>query len=377
MTQKIKTFLRTFGLRLRIGLNRLLKRLRRIKFRQVMGVIVIVKTFNPLLFLLALILFIFLLVDDIRVQLQPSLDIISTNYNAIVDQDLVLLQDSINTLRGAMQSLSSILTLLRDMVNGIIGFVNTIINAIAWFFGMNQINFNFDWVIPDFSFVFQPFNNLALHFKGLFEGIVSLFDAIQAVLVNLWERFKIFAILAVGWVLASIFATVYAEVARGLDLIRGPGWQAGGNTAGLLPPTRLDTPPVLIISQSMVTTPVLLGGPESNHAPRRTFVYQERRLLSALGIWPGRHAPLLYHQLVDQIDAGVWSVFWEGMNELGYDLSAVEMIVCAEPSAIASSVEKFLPQAHMAESIETQVLSALLNDDPASSPDNAHRSKEA
>jgi hypothetical protein len=377
MAQKIKTFLLTFGLRLRIGLNRFLKRLRRIKFRQVMGVIVIIKTFNPLLFLLALILFIFLLVDDIRVQLQPSLEMISTNYNAIVDQDLALLQDSLNTLRGSMRSLSSILTLLGDMVNGIVGFVNAIINAIAWFFGMNQIRFNFDWIVPDFSFVFQPFNNLALHFKGLFEGIVSLFGAIQVVLVNLWERFKLFAFLAVGWVLASIFATVYAEVTRGLDLIRGPGWQAATNTGMVLPSTRLDTPPVLIISQSMVTTPVLLGGPESNLAPRRTFVYQERRLLSALGIWPGRHAPLLYHQLVDQINAGVWSVFWEGMNELGYDLSAVEMVVCAEPAAIASSVEKFLPQAHMAESIETQVLSTLLNEDPASSQESGHRSKEA
>ena len=367
--------LASFGNRTLNGLQRLWRRIRKIKFRQVMGVIVILKTFNPLWLLLALALFAILTINDLREQYRPVFDQISTNYNAIVNEDLQGLQAALDGVRGALQALTAILSVVRSVVNGIVGFVNEIIKAIAWFFGLSNIDFRIQLPIPDFSQVFQPFNDLMIHFRGLFDGFVDFFTVTGTVLQNLWERFKLFFLLAVLWALLSIFASVYSEVTRGLEMIRGSRRQEAGErppgASGALAGSQfggaesiyLDTPPVIIVNQALVTIPVLMASQVGDRAAgdraagrQRTFTYQERYLLSAQGIWPDRHAPLFFQQLADRVDAGIWAQFWQSLIFQGLDPAGVQMVISADTSVLAVSVQRFLPQAEIQESVETTIL---------------------
>jgi len=362
----------SFGNRAKNTFQRFWRWIRKVKFRQVMGVIVILKTFNPLWFLLALALFAILLVNDLREQYRPALDLISSNYDAIVNQDLKGLQTALDGARGALRGLSDVLSVILSVVNGIVGFVNEIIKAIAWFFGMNKIDFGIRIPIPDFSLVFQPFNELFTHFRGLFDGFLGIFAATKVVILNLWERLKIFALLAVLWALLSIFASIYTEVTRGLELIRGsrrdtpdepPNRPAGllarsGSENGLARPVQMETPPVIIVDQALVTIPVLTASQAGDSAGvrQRTFAYQERYLLSAQGIWPDRHAPLFFQQLADRVDTSIWAQFWQSLIVQGLEPAEVQMVISADTRALAPSVQRYLPQAELQQSVETTFL---------------------
>lgn len=359
-----RTTLRSVGLNLRDGFLNGWNKVRALKFRQVMGVIVIVKTFNPLLLLLALALFGFLFVRDIREQYQPALDTISTNYELLVNQDLKGIQDALDDARGALKSLGDILGVVKSVVNGIVGFVNTIINAIAWFFGMSKIDFNIQLPIPDFSTIFRPFNDLSLHFKGLFDGIGELIAATGTVLANLWARFKLFVAVALIWALLSIFASAYSEITRGLDMIRGgsPPERSPDRPSpkvlkeGRHPLQISDTPPILIVDRLRITIPVLAAqdaGPD-----RRSFRYQERYLLSAQAVWPNRQSPLFHYQLAEKTDEGVWMKFFQSLIERGLDADQVQMVISAETSALQPGAQRFLPHAEVRQSVETTIITA-------------------
>lgn len=354
--------LASFGNRMKTGLQRAWQRARKVRLRQVMGVIVILKTFNPLWFLLAIALFAILLVNDLREQYRPALDLISSNYNAIVNQDLRGLQAALDGVRGALKGLSDVLGVIRSVVNGIVGFINEIIKAIAWFFGMGKIDLGIRLPIPDLGVVFQPFNDLFMHFKGLFDGITGLFATTKTVLIDLWERFKLFAFLGVLWALLSIMATIYSEVSRGLEMIRGGHRETDnppGDSLRTLPePARLETPPVIIVNQSLVTIPVLAANQAGAGAGRqRTFAFRERYLLSAQGIWPDHHAPLFFQQLADRVDASIWAQFWQSLIDQGLNPSGVQMVISADTSLLAPGVQRFLPAAEIEQSIETTILS--------------------
>lgn len=354
--------LASLGSRAKNTLQRFWRRIRKVKFRQVMGVIIILKTFNPLWLLLSLALFAILTINDLREQYRPVLDAINSNYNAIVNQDLRGLQAALDGVKGALSALGDVLGVIRSVVNGIVGFVNEIIKIIAWLLGMSKIDFSIQIPIPDFSRVFQPFNDFFVHIKGLFDGVLSFFSVTKTVLINLWDRFKLFVLLAVLWALISVFASAYAEVTRGLDMIRGGGRRESGDPGGDAPHRRpdsrtllpLDTPPVLLVNQALVTIPVLTSGEAGG---RRTFAYQERFLLSAQGVWPDRHAPLFYQQLADRVDASIWAQFWQSLIVQGMDPSGVQMVISADTSLLSPGVRRYLPQAEVQQSVETTFLS--------------------
>jgi hypothetical protein len=341
------------------------QRARRIKFRQVMGFIVMVKTFNPLLFLLALLLFAFLLVRDIQKQYQPALDQISSNYNLIVNVDLKGLKTAVGEAGNALKDLGAILSVIRDVVNAIVGFINVIINAIAWFFGMSKINFGIHLPIPDFRALFQPFNNLTLHTQGLFSGIAELFNATLTILANLWARLKLFLILGFAWVFLSIFASGYSEFTRGLEMMRGGQPKEGlAEIRDQVQPSMIDrplleTPPVLIVDQVRVALPALLDSEERGlrENKQRTFAYQEQILLTAQAVWPERSIPLFYFQLVRRMDENTWAFFWQSLIDRGLEPSRVRMVVSSDVKLLAPSLPRFLPRAELHQSVETTFIS--------------------
>lgn len=342
------------------------RRIRRLKFRQVMGFVVIVKTFNPLLFLLALFLFAFLFVRDIRREYQPALDSISTNYNLIVNSDLKGLKTAVDGAGNALKDLGVILGVIRDAINAIVGFINVIINAIAWFFGLSKIKFGIHVPIPDFSALFQPIKNLSLHTQGLFSGISELFTATLTVLTDLWARLKFFLILGVVWAVVSIFASGYEEVTRGLEMMRGSHGLRHDDSADkeqprlqAIPTSRMDTPPVLIVDQVQVALPALLEseGDTQAESMRRTFAYQDQVLLTAQAVWPDRNIPLFYYQLTRRVDVNTWAFFWQNLIERGLDPKRVRMVISRDIRLLEPSLQRFLPQAELEQSVETTIIS--------------------
>jgi hypothetical protein len=341
------------------------RRARRLKFRQVMGFIVMVKTFNPLLFLLALFLFAFLLVRDFQKQYQPAIDQISSNYNLIVNDDLKGLKTAVGEAGNALKDLGAILSVIKDVVNAIVGFINIIINAIAWFFGMSKIKFGIHLPIPDFGALFQPFTNLTLHTQGLFSGIAELFNATLTVLANLWARLKLFLILGLAWVILSIFASGYSEFTRGLEMMRGG--RPGESLAEIRDPVhpslvdgpRLETPPVLIVDQVRVALPALLDGEQRElmDSKQRIFAYQDQILLTAQAVWPERSIPLFYFQLTRRLDENTWAFFWQSLIERGLEPSRVRMVVSSDVKLLAPSLQRFLPRAELHQSVETTFIS--------------------
>jgi hypothetical protein len=342
------------------------QRVRRLKFRQVMGFIVMVKTFNPLLFLLALFLFAFLLVRDIQKQYQPALDTISSNYNLIMNDDLKGLKTAVSNAGNALKDLGAILSVIRDVVNAIIGFINVVINAIAWFFGMSKINLGIHLPIPDFSALFRPFSNLSLHTQGLFSGVAELFSATLTILANLWARLKLFVILGAAWAVLSIFASGYSEFTRGLEMMRGsPDQRASQPTsaqeiqAPALKAPRLDTPPVLIVDQVQIALPALLESEsrELLDSKQRTFAYQDQILLTAQAVWPNRSVPLFYFLLARRVDENTWAFFWQSLIERGLEPQRVRMVVSGDVKLLAPSMQRFLPHAELHQSVETTFIS--------------------
>jgi hypothetical protein len=342
------------------------RRARRLKFRQVMGFVVMVKTFNPLLFLLALFLFAFLFVRDIQKQYQPALDQISSNYNLIVNDDLKGLKTAVGNAGNALKDLGAILSVIRDVVNAIVGFINTIINAIAWFFGMSKIHLGIHLPIPDFSALFRPFGNLSVHTQGLFSGVAELFNATLTILGNLWSRLKLFVILGAAWAVLSIFASGYSEFTRGLEMMRGaPEMRASQPTSAhvnhvpAIAAPRLDTPPVLIVDQVQIALPASLDseGQELADNKQRTFAYQDQILLTAQGVWPNRSVPLFYYLLVRRVDENTWAFFWQSMIERGLEPQQVRMVVSSDINLLAPSLQRFLPRAELHQSVETTFIS--------------------
>jgi hypothetical protein len=197
----------------------------------------------------------------------------------------------------------------------------------------------------------------------MFAGVNHFFSDVGKVLADLWARLKVIIILAFVWALMTIIANVYSEVNRGLEMIHGPREMAANReVSSLVKHMPVETPPTMIISCSTVTTPILLDTPEAQSELRRPFVYQERYLLSAMGVWPDHHIPMLYHQLADHINPGVWSVFWEGMRTLGFDLSQVKVVVTDDISAVSSTVGKYLPEARLEESLDAPATLGLLGE---------------
>jgi hypothetical protein len=342
------------------------RRARRLKFRQVMGFILMVKTFNPLLFLLALFLFAFLLVRDIQKQYQPALDQISSNYKLIVNDDFKGLKTAVGEASNALKDLGAILGVIRDVVNAVVGFVNVIINAIAWFFGMSKIHLGIHLPIPDFSALFRPFSNLSLHTQGLFSGIAELFNATLTILGNLWARLKLFVILGAAWAVLSIFASGYSEFTRGLEMMRGAPDKQVSQPAGAhetrapaLTAPHLDTPPVLIVDQVQVALPALLEseGQGPVEIKQRTFAYQEHVLLTAQAVWPNRSIPLFYFLLVRRVDENAWAFFWQSLIERGLEPQRVRMVVSGDIKLLAPSLQRFLPRAELHQSVETTFIS--------------------
>jgi hypothetical protein len=342
------------------------RRIRRLKFRQVMGFVVMVKTFNPLLFLLALFLFAFLLIKDIQKEYQPALNKISSNYNLIVNDDLKGLKTAIDGASNALKDLGAILSVIRDVVNAIIGFINVIVNAIAWFFGMSKINFGIHLPIPNFSALFQPFNNLSLHTQGLFSGVSELFTATLTILANLWGRLKIFLILGVAWILLSIFASGYSEFTRGLEMMRGSPEKGGRQPAGkdqfqpsVVSNQYLATPPVLIVDQVRVALPALLDtdGQGLAESKQRTFAYQDQILLTAQAVWPDRSIPLFYFQLTQRVDENTWAFFWQSLIERGLEPERVRMVIGSNIKLLEPGLQRFLPHAELHQSVETTFIS--------------------
>jgi hypothetical protein len=338
------------------------RRIRRLKFRQVMGFVVMVKTFNPLLFLLALFLFAFLLVKDIQKEYQPALDKISSNYSLIVNGDLKGLKTALDNAGNALKDLGAILSVIRDVVNAIIGFINVIVNAIAWFFGMSKIDFGIHLPIPNFSALFQPFNNFSLHTQGLFSGISELFTATLTVLANLWARLKIFVIIGVAWTVISIFASAYSEFTRGLEMMRGSSERGESQLANtdqvhtsIVKTLNLDTPPVLIVDQVRVALPALLDSDRAGLAEskQRTFAYQDQILLTAQAVWPDRNIPLFYFQLVQRVDENAWAFFWQSLIERGLEPRNVRMVVSGNTKLLEPGLQRFLPNAELHQSVET------------------------
>jgi hypothetical protein len=355
MNIKVLAFLQKYLTVLRAWFGRVIKPRRPVKFRQIMGWIIIIRTFNPLLLLLALVLIAFLTVRDIRAQLQPSLNEIKTGYHDVTTE-LKTVKGSIDTMTGTFNSLKDTLNGVGGVIGQVGAFINDkiigVLNA-SHLFNIAPIRISLSSFIPNFDPIFAPFKSLSQSMDGMFSGVNHFFADIGKVLADLWARLKMVIILALVWALITIFANMYSEVNRGLDLIRGPREMAANPAAvSAVKYMPVETPPTLILSCSTVTTPVLLDIPEAQQKPGRPFVYQERHLLSAMGVWPDRAIPMLYHQLADQVNPGVWLVFWEGMRSLGFDLSQVKVVVTDDGSAVSSTLGKYLPGARLEKSLD-------------------------
>lgn len=350
--------------RLEARLRRLWNTIRNLRFRQVMGLVMILKNFNILILPLSLLLFGYLFLSDLARNpvIQASRQTIESQTEA-VRSDIQKLDDSLDDIRDDFRTLAAILKPVVDIVKAVAGVINDIIGALKLdeLFDIPPIDLSNIPGIPDFSLTFGFLADIRAAIQDSLEALGDAYREIEMTFAKWWRYLQIFAAVTALWLALSFFSGLYANITRGLEMMRSrppaveawkarqPFWQ--GRPV-------FETPPILVVDRASITVPTVQQQAErpGSRPTRQRMVRQPRVLLSAQAIWPDRHQALFHYELAQQADETAWASFWERLIGRGLDPQAVQLVISADIRALAEVTATYLPNAQVQRAVEAAIV---------------------
>ncbi|MEM7034738.1 MAG: hypothetical protein AAF629_34680 [Chloroflexota bacterium] len=198
----------------------------RLRFRQTMGVVFILKPFIPLIMLLMLGLFGYLMVNDIRNDetISASIDQVAAHIE-VVQTDIQNLSNVLGQIRQDFAWVESVIGVVATALSAIGSFINTIVD------GLNTIDIfdlfpdipDLEIDIPGFRHITESIDQLLAisnAMQAIFAEIEPLYVSLKTIVVKWWGYAKLLFFFIVGWLSLSTLATAYSNIHRGLELIR-------------------------------------------------------------------------------------------------------------------------------------------------------------
>lgn len=344
--------------RIRARLSRWVNRIRGLKFRQWMGLVLIVRTFNPIIIPLGLVLIFYFFVVDLS-QNQVIVESRATIEAGIqnVERDVQELDDAIDGIVDDFQVLRDILQPVVDLLQTIVGVINDIVE----FLGFPSIDLPELPGIPDFSLTFGIFSSIRDAAVDSLQAFGKAYAEILDTFGKWWRILQYFVVISVIWLALSFFSGLYSNFSRGLEMLRGaPALSAIADPTPRTWDGRpvFETPPILVLDRAQITVPTV----QSDRDPggkRRTgqhILRQQRVLLSAQAVWPDRHLDLYHYELADRADEGAWGYFMDRLIARGLDPAAVQLVLSPDVRAISPMTERYLPSATVQRAVQTRVV---------------------
>jgi hypothetical protein len=337
--------------RTKLRLRRLARRAHGRGMRRFMGVVMIVRAFNPLIFLLTLaLLFYVLVIQPVRV-IQANVRVVQTE----LGKAETALSDELDKVKDTLGVVKSILDPLKVVTQALVDAYNAVCGNDACKIDFPDLQIGVD---------LGPFNRAVGSVRAAIQNIQhQITGMFSFTLISPTQRAAVTGILVLvaGWILLSTFASVYTRVIQGVDLYRSaqrPAPAEGdGRATGLGRPV-FETPPILVMEHALInisqvsTTPPAAGGRRGQQIQRRGRV-----LLSAQAVWPTRHQDLFHYELAEAADVETWSRFFENLILRGLDAERVQLVISPDTRALSPVASHFLPNAKVQSAVETTIVS--------------------
>jgi hypothetical protein len=340
--------------------RRLLERVRRIRFRQVMGAVYFARVFNPLLILVVLFVFFWLMGRDI------ARSPVIVESRAAIDANVTFVQNEIEKISFEMRKLKAdfawlgifvdvvagALRIVADVINGII----SVVNALNPFDDIDFINID----IP----ALRVFTDSIAYFQSIVDSFTTIFSSARtalgetwAILLKWWGYFKILFFVGLAWLGVSWFAGIYTNLSLGRQLMRTQPEEERKERSPLRRRYVFETPPILVVDAVRVNLPqvVELHKDEVGRKGQRVL-RREQFLLSAEAVWPDRSQAMYHYELAEMPDEDAWDIFWENLIGRGLNPDQVQMVISSRTEALLAPTQSWLPEAKVQTSVDTTII---------------------
>ncbi len=348
--------------RLRARARRLINKIRSLKFRQWMGLVLILRTFNPIIIPLGLFLIFYFFVVDLgrnpvivasRAQIESG--------TAAVRQDVAELQGAVDDIAEDFRALGQILEPIVEFVKDVFGVINDVLSFVDPFNLLGRIDLGDIPGIPDFGLTFGLFSSIRDAVVGSLQALGDAYDQLVLTFAKWWRVLRFFIFFTVLWLALSYFSGFYMSIARGLDLLRGrPGAPDQDDRKPRTWEGRpvFETPPILVIDRAPVTVPMVQTEQPARKGRQQQRILRRRRvLLSAQAVWPDRHIDLYHYELAVQADEQAWARFWDRLISRGLDPGAVQLVLSPETRVLDAVTKTYLPEATVQRAVQSTVVS--------------------
>ncbi len=346
-------------------IQKLAAAVRKIRFRQVAGVMFILKPFAPLIVMLILGFFLYFMVLDFRADPEITAGLSS------ISAKMVVFSDGIKTVQQALGGLGDAFDEIKKVLDGILKALSVILIPVRavidlWNWcpvcpgELPEINLTLP-ILPDIAASFSGITALSDAISGITGDISTLGIALRNFFGRWWRYFQIMVVVFFVWWTLTIIANAYHSIRVGVEMLRGasPGGKTvGGTSRHWRNRPVFETPPILVVDHTLTNVPVVHQPDKTGNKKRQTTILRQQRvLLSAQAVWPNRHLDLFHYELADTLSEEVWARFWENLIARGLERDAVQLIISPNATTLSRVTSDFLPNAKVQQSVKTTLVS--------------------